>query len=73
MGFHPARAGLEASIGFYSYRFGHAAERGRGRCPAHCGGHGDGHELLLTFVERQDDGELGAVTCFEEHAVEPGP
>jgi hypothetical protein len=33
--------------------------------------HGDGHELLLAFIERQDNGEPGAVTCLEEHVVEP--
>jgi hypothetical protein len=31
----------------------------------------DGHELLFPFVEGEDDGQLQAVLCLKEHAVEP--
>ena len=63
-------AGGHARVAEVGDRFGHCAERGRGLDPTHRARHGDGYELSLSFVPRQDDSQSGAIMGIQEHAVE---
>lgn len=37
--------------------------------PTHGGGHGYGHQLLLAFIQGENDGEPWTVGCGQEHTV----
>ncbi len=61
---------MATRVGHIAYGFGHDT-KGRGRLhPTHGASKGDGDQLRLVFVFREDDGQPEAISGSQEEAVE---